>query len=152
MSANLTGMRGEEEWNMPETDMKDKSPVQSDRRVHMANERTFLAWIRTSIGIMAFGFVVERFALFIKEISHILGKSGITETRIPSLHGYSSVFGVFLVGIGASVGVLAFIRYRRVEKEIEAGVYRKSTALPVLLTIAVLAMGIFLVIYLIQST
>jgi uncharacterized membrane protein YidH (DUF202 family) len=34
-----------------------------NRRVHMANERTFLAWIRTSIGMMAFGFVVEKFAL-----------------------------------------------------------------------------------------
>lgn len=34
---------------------------------HMANERTFLAWIRTSIGIMAFGFVVEKFVLFIKQ-------------------------------------------------------------------------------------
>jgi uncharacterized membrane protein YidH (DUF202 family) len=34
-----------------------------NRRVHMANERTFLAWIRTSIGVMAFGFVVEKFAL-----------------------------------------------------------------------------------------
>jgi putative membrane protein len=34
-----------------------------NRRVHMANERTFLAWIRTSMAVMAFGFVVERFAI-----------------------------------------------------------------------------------------
>ena len=34
-----------------------------NRRVHMANERTFLAWIRTSIGIMAFGFVIEKFVV-----------------------------------------------------------------------------------------
>ena len=39
----------------------------------MANERTFLAWIRTSIGIMAFGFVVEKFALFLKQVSYLLG-------------------------------------------------------------------------------
>ena len=45
-----------------------------NRRVHMANERTFLAWIRTSIGIMAFGFVVEKFALFIKQMSIVLEK------------------------------------------------------------------------------
>ena len=36
----------------------------------MANERTFLAWIRTSIGIMAFGFVVERFSIFVKQVSY----------------------------------------------------------------------------------
>jgi len=34
-----------------------------NRRVHMANERTFLAWIMTCIGIMAFGFVIEKFIL-----------------------------------------------------------------------------------------
>lgn len=43
-----------------------------NRRVHMANERTFLAWIRTSIGIMAFGFVMEKFALFVKQIGRTL--------------------------------------------------------------------------------
>lgn len=47
----------------------------SNARDHMANERTFLAWIRTSIGIMAFGFVVEKFALFIKQITLLLGES-----------------------------------------------------------------------------
>ncbi|MFZ6006727.1 MAG: YidH family protein, partial [Nitrospirota bacterium] len=48
-----------------------KSSKVRNRRVHMANERTFLAWIRTSIGIMAFGFVVEKFALFVKQISYL---------------------------------------------------------------------------------
>ena len=51
-----------------------QSPKVRNRRVHMANERTFLAWIRTSIGIMAFGFVVEKFALFLKQISYLMGK------------------------------------------------------------------------------
>ena len=43
-----------------------------NRRVHMANERTFLSWIRTSIGIMAFGFVVEKFGIFIKQFSSFM--------------------------------------------------------------------------------
>jgi putative membrane protein len=41
-----------------------------NRRVHFANERTFLSWIRTAIGIMAFGFVVEKFSLFLKYLAH----------------------------------------------------------------------------------
>jgi putative membrane protein len=56
-----------------------KSARVRNRRVHMANERTFLAWIRTSIGIMAFGFVVEKFALFIKLMSLIFGKATIDD-------------------------------------------------------------------------
>ena len=39
---------------------------------HLANERTFLAWIRTSIAIMAFGFVVVKFTFFIKQLSIVL--------------------------------------------------------------------------------
>jgi putative membrane protein len=40
---------------------------------HLANERTFLAWIRTSIALMGFGFVIVKFALFIRQISVALG-------------------------------------------------------------------------------
>lgn len=123
----------------------------SNRRVHMANERTFLAWIRTSVGIMAFGFVVEKFALFIKQLSYFLGKSNIDKTPPPS-HGYSSILGIFLVGLGALMGVLAFIRYKKVEKQIDEDIYQPSLILDMLLTVAILAIGIFLVIYLIHST
>src|SRR4030043_3333 len=99
---------------------EDKSSLKvRNRRVHMANERTFLAWIRTSIGIMAFGFVVEKFALFVKEISFILGKK-----VIPSPRGYSSIFGICLVGLGALMGVLAFIRYKKVERQIDEDTYQ----------------------------
>ncbi len=128
---------------------KDWAKV-SNRRVHMANERTFLAWIRTSVGIMAFGFVVEKFALFIKQLSYFLGKSNIDNTPPPS-HGYSSILGIFLVGLGAVIGVLAFIRYKKVEKEIDEDIYQPSLILDMLLTAAILAIGIFLVMYLIHS-
>jgi len=97
---------------MPEI-IEDKKPVRvRNRRVHMANERTFLAWIRTSIGIMACGFVVEKFALFIKEVSYVLGKSNIEKTLPPS-HGYSGIFGIFLVGLGALMAVLPLSGIKR---------------------------------------
>lgn len=123
-----------------------KSAKVRNRRVHMANERTFLAWIRTSIGIMAFGFVVERFAIFVRQVSYFLGKEIAAPPR-----GYSSVFGIFLVGLGALMGVLSFIRYKKVEKQIDADIYHPSLILDILLTLSVLAIGIFLVIYLIHS-
>ena len=123
-----------------------KSARVRNRRVHMANERTFLAWIRTSIGIMAFGFVVEKFAIFVKQVSYFLGK----EVAVPS-RGYSSIFGIFLVGLGALMGVLAFIRYKKVERQIDEDTYQPSILLDILLTISMLTIGIFLVIYLIHS-
>ena len=124
----------------------DKSPKVRNRRVHMANERTFLAWIRTSIAIMAFGFVVEKFALFIKQISYLLGKEAVLPSR-----GYSTIFGILLVALGAFMGILAFIRYKKVERQIDEDTYQPSLILDILLAISILAIGIFLIIYLIHS-
>ncbi|HZK84750.1 MAG TPA: DUF202 domain-containing protein [Desulfosporosinus sp.] len=121
----------------------------ANRRVHMANERTFLAWVRTSIGIMAFGFVLERFALFIKQMSYILRESS-TGNALPASDGSSSIAGIFLVGLGALLCVLAFIRYKKVEKQIDDDTYLPSPVLNMLLTLSILSVGIFLVFHLIQ--
>jgi uncharacterized membrane protein YidH (DUF202 family) len=117
-----------------------------NRRVHMANERTFLAWIRTSVAIMAFGFVVERFAIFTRQFSFLAGKAVVAPSR-----GYSTVLGIVLVALGGLMGVLAFIRYKKMEKQIDEDTYRPSLILDVLLAISIIAIGIFLVIYLVHS-
>ena len=122
----------------------------SNRRDHLANERTFLAWIRTSIGIMAFGFVVEKFAFFIKKLSYFFGKSNVVEAP-PTSIGYSSIFGIALVAMGALMGILAFIRYKKVEREIKEDTYKPSVILDILVAMGILAIGIFLVIYMIYS-
>ncbi len=113
----------------------------------MANERTFLAWIRTSIGVMAFGFVVERFALFMKQISFFLEKSD----NVPHHHSYSLVFGIMLVGIGVLIAVLSYARFKRIQREIESGSYSPSSGIDLLITLSVVGMGIFLIGFLIRS-
>jgi uncharacterized membrane protein YidH (DUF202 family) len=135
---------------MEEMSEEQKSAKVRNRRVHMANERTFLAWIRTSIGIMAFGFVVEKFAFFIKKLSYYFGKPSIAEAVHSSL-GYSSFLGIGLVAMGALMGVLAFIRYRKTEREIDEDTYRPTLILDILVAIGVLVIGIFFVIYMIYN-
>lgn len=135
-------------------DIKNQeSQIDSHSRDHLANERTFLAWVRTSIGIMAFGFVVERFALFIKQIALLLGKSNpqIIPGTSHSIQGYSSIFGVFLVALGALICLLAFIQYRKIKKQIENDTYSPSMLLNVILTFSILLIGVFLVLYLNSS-
>jgi uncharacterized membrane protein YidH (DUF202 family) len=119
----------------------------ADIKDHLSNERTYLAWVRTSIGIMAFGFVVEKFSLFLKQIAYLLGATSTTPST--NLQGYSSLFGVALVAFGAIICLLAFINYRKVKKQIENDNYKPSFLLDWLLTLAILIMGIFLVIYLV---
>jgi putative membrane protein len=125
---------------------QQKTSMGGNRRVHMANERTFLAWIRTSIAIMAFGFVVEKFSLFVKQMGYYLGKE-----VSPPPQGYSSFIGILLVGLGVVMGVLAFVRYKKVERQIDDDAYRPSAILSVLLFLSVLAIGVFLVMYLVHS-
>jgi putative membrane protein len=127
-----------------------KSSTSINRRDHLANERTFLAWIRTNLGIMAFGFVVEKFSFFIQEIASFLGRTG--ETVEPSaLQGYSSVFGITLVGVGALLSIMAFLRYKRTERQIDADNYRPAHGLVTLLAFCVFFVGVLLIIYLVLS-
>ena len=135
---------------MEEITENKKSAKSGIRRDHLANERTFLAWIRTSIGIMAFGFVVEKFAFFIKKLSYFFGKSNVVEAP-PTSIGYSSIFGIALVAMGALMGILAFVRYKKVEREIDEDTYKPSVILDILVAMGILAIGIFLVIYMIHS-
>jgi putative membrane protein len=137
---------------MPMTTEEERPARGKNRRVHMANERTFLAWIRTSLGIMAFGFVVERFALFMRQISHFIGASTGQPGIAQYSPTYSTVLGIFLVGLGTLMGFFSFIRFWKVERQIEADTYRPSKILNVLLAFSVLATGVFLIFYLFRST
>jgi putative membrane protein len=95
---------------------------------------------------MGFGFVVVKFSIFVRQIS-----IAIDRTLAAASHEYSSVMGVGLVAFGAIIGVLSFFRYRRIEKQISHPDYKPSGILINLLAAAILLIGIFLVIYLLQS-
>ena len=137
---------------MSESDKNQKIFKESQPRDHLANERTFLAWIRTSIGIMAFGFVVEKFSIFIRQASLFLEKEHLPNLIPPSpLQGYSSIFGVFLVALGVLICLLAFVKFKNVEKQIDDDTYKPAFLLNVLLALVVTSIGVFLVIYLSNS-
>jgi putative membrane protein len=134
---------------MKETTENKQSAKIDNPQVHMANERTYLAWVRTSIGIMAFGFVVEKFALFINKIDYVLGKADAHEAT--HSFQFSTILGIAMVAMGALMGVLAFARYKKVEREISADAYQPSLLLDTLITMGIIAIAIFFVIYLIHS-
>lgn len=121
---------------------------------HLANERTFLAWIRTSIAIMAFGFVVEKFSLFLKKIFFFLENplAKNTQSHLPLLESHTALFGILLVGTGAIICLLAFIKYKRVEGQIRRNQYAPNIILEIMLTLIVLSVALFLMIYLINNT
>jgi putative membrane protein len=83
---------------------------------HAANERTFLAWIRTAIAVMAFGFLVERFDLFLQIAGQTLARKALTPTG--QLVG--NVAGLILIALGAIIIVLATWRFRRTAAAIDS--------------------------------
>jgi len=124
----------------------EQSPKPAD---HLANERTFLAWIRTGIAIMAFGFVVVKFALFVKQITFLL-----SEEHAPIVghsQGYSAWIGISLVGLGIIISLLAFLRYKSIERQLLRNSFLPTWTLSFLLTATIILTGLLLVVYLASS-
>ncbi|WP_018614600.1 YidH family protein [Segetibacter koreensis] len=125
---------------------KDNTKRLSGPTDHLANERTFLAWIRTSIALMGFGFVIVKFALFIRQISIALGEKVVIQGK-----GYSAMIGVYMVALGAIMALLAYFRYRNIEKQLNDNVYFPSKWLSTLVTLSIVVGSILLVLYLLPN-
>jgi putative membrane protein len=83
-------------------------PADSEFRDHAANERTMLAWIRTGVAFMGFGFAIARFGLFLREVAQV------GQVRVNGTSGLrSSWFGVALVVLGFVTNAAATVRYAR---------------------------------------
>jgi putative membrane protein len=96
--------------------MSSTSRSINDPRVYLAAERTFLAWVRTSISLMGFGFVIARFALWTREF----GLSG--RPASPANPAVSTWLGFGMVCVGVFVSVLAAARHREYIRALERGV------------------------------
>lgn len=112
---------------------------------HLSNERTLLAWVRTSVGIMAFGFVVVEFSLFTKEMNVAL------EIEVQGNHySYSGPIGIIIVAIGAMSSLFALLRYRRIRKEIDLGEFKHNPILLNITVILIFVISVLLLAYLIK--
>ena len=83
---------------------------------HAANERTFLAWVRTAIAVMAFGFLIERFDLFLRFATLNVGKA----PNAPHREWLANAAGMAFLLLGLGMIATAAWRFFRTSKEIDA--------------------------------
>lgn len=114
-----------------------RKPQVDRQREHQANERTFLAWLRTSIALIGFGFAIARFGLFLRQL-----QSAVTQQAAPANSFFSSEnLGVTLVIVGIVVIALAALRYNQVFWQIERGDYRPNRLMVWIITGVVMVLG-----------
>ena len=110
---------------------------------HLANQRTFLAWIRTGLATIAFGFVVERFGLLLRE----LGLRSASSASTTAIH-YSAMIGVSLVLLGVITMVIALVSFLQIRHAIDEENFRPHAAFEIVLTVLASLIGLLLAIYL----
>lgn len=116
--------------------MTRKSEIDRQRE-HQANERTFLAWLRTSIALIGFGFALARFGLFLRQL-----QAAFTQQAVPINPLFNSEnLGVSLVIVGIIVIALAAWRYNQVFWQIERGNYRPNRLMVWMITGVVMLLG-----------
>jgi putative membrane protein len=110
-------------------------------RDHLANERTFLAWVRTSVAIVVFGFAIGRFAIAMRQLTAFQGLASKTT-------GLSVWMGMISILAGVLMVVMGLVRYRKTRALLEEGKFEPAGFIVDLVTILTVLFGLALAGYL----
>ena len=113
-------------------------------RDHLANERTFLAWVRTGAAIVVFGFAIGRFAIAIRQLSALQGHPVRTA-------GISVWLGSFTIASGVLLVVAGLMRYRKTRSQLDSGRFEPAGFVLDLIKILKVLFGLALAGYLIYA-
>jgi putative membrane protein len=105
-------------------DIPVEMPQSAGLNDYLAAERTLLAWIRTGLALMGFGFVVARFGLFLQQLQ--------LAQHAPSAQPYgpSLWFGITLIGVGVAVNVFSGWRHLRLILMMDSGHFTSPQTTP----------------------
>ena len=122
--------------------------ISEDKRAteYLANERTFLAWVRTSIAIISLGFVVSKFSVWLRELAvHLDPQAHMGKT------GASLPIGVTMMAFGGFLAVLAARRYWVVNRAIDCGKVRADHGLIITITAMIVLLALAMIFYMLLA-
>ena len=127
----------------------NKGPADHSQQ-HLANERTFLSWLRTSIALIGLGFIVARFGLFLREFGLVVKNTSNSNDAAGSLFGQyqSSLIGISIIILGIALILLALRNYLTTRSYIEKGFYIPSNFNIVAASLSLVFLGILIIVYL----
>jgi putative membrane protein len=111
---------------------------------HLANERTFLAWVRTGAAIVVFGFAIGRFSIAMRQLTALQGHA------VKSV-GLSVIMGSFTIVAGVALVVAGLVRYRRTRAQLNSGTFEPAGFVVDLITVLTVLLGLALAGYLIYT-
>jgi putative membrane protein len=113
-------------------------------RDHLANERTFLAWLRTGVAFVVFGFAIGRFSVAMRQLTNLTGHAADTAGLSVLMGSISIIAGVVLVLAG-------LVRYRKTRTQLDTGTFEPAGFVIDLVTILTIIFGLLLAGYLIYT-
>lgn len=125
-------------------DVVTENPNPNRARDHLANERTFLAWVRTGAAIVVFGFAIGRFSIAMRQLATFSGHPVRTAGLSVWMGASSIVAGVVLV-------IAGLVRYRKTRTQLDAGTFEPAGFVLDLVTILTVLFGLVLAGYLIYT-
>ena len=116
-------------------------------RDHLANERTFLAWVRTGVAVVVFGFAIGRFAIAIRQLVQLQGN--VSRGNVSRTAGLSVWFGTIAIFGGVVLTIAGLLRYRHTRAQLESGRFEPAGFIVDLVAILVVLFGLALAGYLV---
>ena len=133
---------------------KDDKPNTDRSQQHLANERTFLSWVRTCVALVGLGFIIAKFNFFLDEFRQIIQSNTVEPENIPITNVSQSLADVGSLSIGTGFVIFSLIlilfalkNYRDNDKAIRLGVYTPKHTIMYATTVLIVALSVAIVVY-----
>jgi len=139
----MTARKDESVCEVPRPEGEPAGAKYSRLTTQLANERTFLAWIRTGIALLAFGFVVEKAGTFLEAVSPEVSQQQHNFVR------YAGIAGVVLMLSGAFIIGMATVRFWYIDRAIRQGRCETSVTLDIVIAVAITFIALIFIAFLV---